>query len=218
MTIKEFFSFRQNKLFWINIAAMIVVAGGCLFGVLKALDAYTRHGEAVVVPDVKGLSLTDAQKMFVERGLKAVVADSSYVKNLPAGCVLDYNPVAGQRVKQGRTVYLTINALSPRKVTIPELKNLSYRQAEAIVKGLGMAAPQIIYWNSEYKDLVLNVMADGRPVEAGDRLPVTARITFSVGNGIYAPTRKMIAPKDSLAADSLRVDSLSQVPSLLPPL
>ena len=69
MTIKEFFSFRQNKLFWINIAAMIVVAGGCLCGVLKALDAYTRHGEAVVVPDVKGLSLTDAQKMFAERGL-----------------------------------------------------------------------------------------------------------------------------------------------------
>ena len=86
MTIKEFFSFRKNGLFWWNIIAMVIVAVGTIFGVLKALDAYTRHGEAVVVPDVKGLSLPEAKKMFADRGLECVVADSNYVKTLPAGC------------------------------------------------------------------------------------------------------------------------------------
>ena len=35
MTIKDFFSFRQNRFFWANILAMAVVVVGLLFGVLK---------------------------------------------------------------------------------------------------------------------------------------------------------------------------------------
>ena len=69
MTIKDFFSFRQNKYFWINIAAMIVVVGLLLFGTLKGIDIYTHHGEAVVVPDVKGMTVGEAGKGF------AVVAE-----------------------------------------------------------------------------------------------------------------------------------------------
>ena len=53
MTIKEFFSFKTNKYFWLNLIAMMAVVILLLFGVLKWLDVYTRHGEAVVVPDVK---------------------------------------------------------------------------------------------------------------------------------------------------------------------
>ena len=168
------------------------------------------------VPDVCGLYYLDADIALSEGGMRSTVIDSMYIDGMEKGIVLDQVPRAGSAVKHGRTIYLTINALSPRKIAVPELRNLSYRQAEAIVKGLGLSAPQIIYWNSEYKDLVLNVMADGRPVEAGDRLPVTARITFSVGNGVYAPTRKVVASKDSLAADSLMVDSLSLDTSVLP--
>lgn len=40
MTIKDFFSFRQNRFFWANILAMAVVVVGLLFGVLKGLDIY----------------------------------------------------------------------------------------------------------------------------------------------------------------------------------
>ena len=104
MTIKDFFSFRQNRFFWANILAMAVVVVGLLFGVLKGLDIYTRHGEAVIVPDVKGMGVEEAEKMFRNRGLVCIVSDSSYVKTLPAGCILEYNPAAGQKVKEGRTI------------------------------------------------------------------------------------------------------------------
>ena len=88
MTIKDFFSFRQNRFFWANILAMAVVVVGLLFGVLKGLDIYTRHGEAVIVPDVKGMGVEEAEKMFRNRGLVCIVSDSSYVKTLPAGCIM----------------------------------------------------------------------------------------------------------------------------------
>ena len=200
MTIKDFFSFRQNRFFWANILAMAVVVVGLLFGVLKGLDIYPRHGEAVVVPDVKGLSLTDAQKMFAERGLKAVVADSSYVKKLPAGCVLDYNPVAGQRVKQGRTVYLTINTLSTPLQEVPDVAdNSSVRQAEARLLAAGFRLTNNDSIPGE-KDWVYEVKYGGRVLDMGAKVPVGATLTLVIGNGDGEPM-----PSDSLAGDSLGV-------------
>ncbi len=206
----------------LHILIMLAVAVVAVVALYFWLDHYTRHGDSVEVPDVCGLYYLDADASLAESQMRSLVIDSMYIDTMSPGVVLDQVPRAGSAVKSGRTVYLTINALSPRKVTMPELKNLSYRQAEAIVKGLGLSAPQIIYWNSEYKDLVLNVMVDGRPVEAGDKLPVTARVVFSVGNGMYAPTRRLTAADslsvDSLSVDSLVVDSLSVEPAMLPPL
>ena len=84
MTIKEFFSFKANRFFWINIIAMVVVAVLIVVGTLKGLDIYTRHGEAVIVPDVKGMSVSEAEKMCRNHGLTCVVSDSSYGKNKPS--------------------------------------------------------------------------------------------------------------------------------------
>lgn len=198
MTIKEFFSFRQNRFFWVNIIAMVVVMVVVIFGVLKALDVYTRHGEAVVVPDVKGLDLADAQKMFADRGLTAVVSDSSYVKNQPAGCVLEYSPVAGQRVKEGRTVYLTINTLDTPLQEVPDVAdNSSVRQAEARLLAAGFRLTNNDSIPGE-KDWVYEVRYRGRILGMGAKVPVGATLTLVIGNGREAPK-----PDDSLGADSV---------------
>ena len=196
MTIKELFSFRKNGLFWGNIIAKVVVQVGVIFGVLAALDAYTRHGEAVVVPDVKGLSLAEAQTMFADRGLNCVVADSSYVKNLPAGCILDYSPTAGQRVKEGRMVYLTINALDIPLQEVPDVAdNSSVRQAEARLLAAGFRLTNNDSIPGE-KDWVYAVKYRGNSLEIGAKVPMGAILTLVIGNGEEAP------------ADSLQVDSL----------
>lgn len=198
MTLKEFFSFKQNKFFWINIIGMIVVVVGVIFGVLKAIDAYTRHGEAVVVPDVKGLSLADAQKMFSDRKLNCVVADSNYVKSLPAGCILDYNPTAGLRVKEGRTIYLTINTLNIPLQEVPDVAdNSSVRQAEARLLAAGFKLTGNDSIPGE-KDWVYEVRYKGQPLGMKAKVPVGAVLTLVIGNGSEA-----ITSDDSLEADSL---------------
>lgn len=175
---------------------MVVVLAGVIFGVLAALDAYTRHGEAVVVPDVKGLSLAEAQTMFADRGLNCVVADSSYVKNLPAGCILDYSPTAGQRVKEGRMVYLTINALDIPLQEVPDVAdNSSVRQAEARLLAAGFRLTNNDSIPGE-KDWVYAVKYRGNSLEIGAKVPMGAILTLVIGNGEEAP------------ADSLQVDSL----------
>ena len=175
MTIKEFFSFKTNKYFWVNIVVMIVAVVLIVFGVMKWLDVYTRHGEAVVVPDVKGMTVEEASKMFRNHGLVCVVSDSNYVKNKAAGIVLDVNPGAGQKVKEGRTIYLTINTLS-----------IPLRQAQAKVLAAGFKLTEIQLMNGE-KDWVYGIKYQGRSLEAGDKVPLGAALTLMVGNGENEP-------------------------------
>ena len=63
MTIKDFSLSGRTGFFWANILAMAVVVVGLLFGVLKGLDIYTRHGEAVIVPDVKGMGVESRENV-----------------------------------------------------------------------------------------------------------------------------------------------------------
>ncbi|WP_373138289.1 PASTA domain-containing protein [Bacteroides uniformis] len=196
MTIKDFFSFRQNRFFWANILAMAVVVVGLLFGVLKGLDIYTHHGEAVIVPDVKGMGVEEAEKMFRNRGLVCIVSDSSYVKTLPAGCILEYNPAAGQKVKEGRTIYLTINTIEVPLHIVPDVAdNSSLRQAEARILASGFKLAEIQYIPGE-KDWVYGVKYKGRQLSIGEKVPAGAVLTLMVGDG------------GALQADSLGVDSV----------
>ena len=181
MTIKDFFSFRQNRFFWANILAMAVVVVGLLFGVLKGLDIYTRHGEAVIVPDVKGMGVEEAEKMFRNRGF---------------GCILEYNPAAGQKVKEGRTIYLTINTIEVPLHIVPDVAdNSSLRQAEARILASGFKLAEIQYIPGE-KDWVYGVKYKGRQLSIGEKVPTGAVLTLMVGDG------------GALQADSLGVDSV----------
>jgi len=183
MTIKEFFSFRQNKYFWVNLIAMLIVVALVLFGVLKGLDIYTRHGEAVVVPNVKGMGVAEAEKIFRNQGLTCIVSDSSYVKNLPAGCILEYNPAAGQKVKEGRTIYLTINTLSTPLQAVPDVAdNSSMRQAQARLRASGFKLDENQYVAGE-KDWVYGVKYKGRMLTNGEEIPVGSTLTLMVGDG-----------------------------------
>ena len=196
MTIKEFFSFKTNKYFWVNIVVMIVAVVLIVFGVMKWLDVYTRHGEAVVVPDVKGMTVEEASKMFRNHGLVCVVSDSNYVKNKAAGIVLDVNPGAGQKVKEGRTIYLTINTLSIPLRAIPDVAdNSSLRQAEARILASGFKLNDIQYVPGE-KDWVYGVKYRERMLAIGDKVPMGATLTLMVGDG-----NREVLEGDSLSAD-----------------
>lgn len=209
MTFKEFFSFKRNKLFWGNIIAMVIVVTGLVFGVLKWLDVYTRHGEAVVVPDVKGMRVAAAQKIFSDKGLACTISDSTYVKTLPAGSILDYTPVAGQRVKKGRVIYLTINTLNVPLCDVPDVAdNSSVREAQARLLAAGFKLTPNDSVPGE-KDWVYHVRYGEDTLSIGDRVPTGATLTLIIGNGAPIPL-----PADSLGTDSLGLmhDSIIELP------
>lgn len=200
MTIKKFISFLTNRFLWLNILAMIVVAGVLFWGTMKWIDSYTRHGEAVVVPDVKGMTVPEASALFQKTGLAYVVSDSTYVKDQPAGVILEVKPEEGLKVKEGRTVYLTINTLNIPLHTIPDVAdNSSLRQAQARVLASGFKLDSVEYIAGE-KDWVYGVKYRGHSLETGDRVPLGAILTLIVGNG-----EDEAFANDSLSTDSVEV-------------
>ena len=193
MTVRGFFSFRENRFFWMNIIAMVLVVFLVIFGVLKGLDIYTRHGDAVTVPDVKGKSVLEARQILEQSDLKCVVADSNYVSTLPAGSILDYNPAEGQKVKRGHIIYLNINTLSVPLVNVPDVAdNSSLRQAEARLLAAGFRISQIESVAGE-KDWVYGVKYNGQRLMIGEKVPINSTLSLMVGSGA--------AVQDSLSVD-----------------
>lgn len=195
ISLKDFFSFKKNRAFWLNLIAMPIVVIGIILGVLHWLDDYTHHGQSIIVPNVKGLPLKQAEAEFGKKNLRTVVVDSNFVKGMPAGAVLDQKPASGAKVKTGRTVYLTINTAEMPKVAIPDIiDNSSYRQAEARLRALGfkLTAPEII---SGEKDWVYAVKYLEKKLTNGEKIPRESVLTLIIGN-------------DEMKANSLSTDSL----------
>lgn len=196
ITLKEFFSFKQNRFFWLNLIAMIVVVIGACWGTLLWLDHYTHHGEAYVVPNVKNKSLEEARLALHNQKLEGLVVDSSYVKGLPDGMVLDQNPAGGARVKEGRTIYLTVTTSKVPLVKLPDLiDNSSLRQAEAKLKAMGFRLTEPEYVSGE-QDWIYGIKYRGRSLMSGDKVLHEAMLTLCVGN---------TAIRDSLAMDSTQI-------------
>lgn len=163
---------------------MILVVLLLVFIVLKALDSYTRHGQAILVPDAKGLGVFQAEALFRKHDLKCVISDSIYVKDKQAGSVLEHVPSSGQKVKAGRMIYLTVNTLSIPLQLVPDVgNNSSLRQAQARIQSLGFKLTTHEFMRGE-RDWVYDVKYRGRKLEAGEKVPVGATLTLVVGDGM----------------------------------
>lgn len=166
-----------------NITLMLIVAALLIGLTLFSLNRYTRHNETIEVPDLTGLQIQDAASIIKAANLRYEVVDSVFQKGGTPGAILEQIPLSKSQVKDGRTIYLTIQAYSEPLVTIPDLEDASLRQAEALLNTLGIASINIVQVDSDYKDLVLGVEYKGTPLRAGQRIPKGSSITLKVGNG-----------------------------------
>ncbi|WP_289158253.1 PASTA domain-containing protein [uncultured Muribaculum sp.] len=169
-----------------NFLLIILAAWAVVWITLIVLDVWTEHGKYEVVPNLHGLSYTQAQKALLATGLRAELSDSVYDNATAPGTVLEQSPRAKTKVKPNRVVYLTINAFSPKLVTVPALTDMSLRQARSVLEGLGIKNVRESYVDSEYKDLVLGAKFNGLQLKPGARIPATATVTIEVGRGIVA--------------------------------
>ena len=185
MEAKEFFGKFASGFLWGNILAMVLVVVALAFGVKYGLDVYTRHGEGIEVPKVEGMVYQNARALMEERGLSLVVTDSGYNKRLPANSILVQNPGPGMKVKQGHTIYVTVNSPSSPSFAIPDVvDNSSFREAEAKLTAIGfkLTPPQQVEGE---KDWVYGILCRGRRVSTGDRISIDSPLTLLVGNGHY---------------------------------
>ena len=167
--------------YW-NLIAMVLFGIALCIGLWVWMLQYTMHGEGVDVPDVKGMIISDAEYALDKLELVTVVVDSAYVREQPAGIVLEQKPVSGSRVKSGREIYLTVNQKQTPTNTIPDIAgNCSRREAEARLKALGFKIGPMEFVPGD-PDWVIALKVNGHEVYSGERVPCDAPVVLVVGN------------------------------------
>ena len=161
---------------------MVLVGIALCVGLWVWMVRYTMHGESVEVPEVKGMMLSDAEYALEKLELVTVVVDSAYVREQPAGIVLEQKPVSGSRVKSGREIYLTVNQKQTPTNTIPDIAgNCSRREAEARLRALGFKIGPMEFVPGD-PDWVIALKVNGREVYTGERVPCDAPVVLVIGN------------------------------------
>lgn len=179
-------NFRNNSLFGFvlkNILKAAAILLVLIAAALLLLHFYTKHGRSEIVPKLKDLPVEDAISTINRHNLKFEIVDSVHVKEKKPGIIIEQNPAANTVVKPFRTIYLIINAKTARQIALPDLRDLSLRQAEAIAKSLGIHVSGVEYAASEYKDLILDVKYKGQSLAVGTKIPEGSSIELIAGNG-----------------------------------
>jgi len=160
---------------------------------LFVLSSYTRHGTEVVMPDFIGMSSQELLKMEYVSELNSelkegvykdyviIISDYIYDRNTPPGTVLKQDPHVGEMVKKGRKVYVTVASNMPPKVIMPQLQDISLRQAEIMLKAIGLECGQVIFKPSPYENAVLEQLYKGRAITPGTEISAGETITLVVG-------------------------------------
>ena len=194
------------------------ILGAVLFFVLLAVVAnillgiFTHHGKVLTVPDMTGLSLEEAEQVADSSLVRIDVVDSIYVRGMAKGAVYKQNPAAGASVKMGRRILLTINAVIPKKVTMPNLVGYSMRQAKAELSTRGLVLGKLIYEDDIATNNVLKQQYRGRDIPAGSSVESGSAIDLVVGldqldNRTYSP--RGIGMKQVRAVDVIHENSLN---------
>lgn len=161
------------------IAFAIVVA--LLFGSMIFLNVFTKHNQELSVPDLANMTVAQAETVAAEAGMRVEVTDSAFVKRMKRGAVYRQNPVPGSKVKYGRRISLTINAVNPRQITMPDLIGYSTRQAKAEILSRGLVLGRLIYEKDMATNNVLRQLHDGKEIEPGSMVESEAVIDLVVG-------------------------------------
>ncbi len=173
----------KRNVFWINIAAMLLVVILAIFLTFRWISSYTQHGKAILVPNVTGIDEHDAIAALQAKKLRGVSYDKTYVKDVPAGVVVDQRPEADAKVKRGRVIYLTLSSGNEPMVALPDIAdNSSLRQATSQLRAAGFTLTPNDTIRGE-ADWVYKMRYNGQEMHGGDLVPEGAAITLVVGNG-----------------------------------
>ena len=183
MTVKEFYQRITGRYLWGNLLAMLLTLVVVIVGVFVFLNFYTHHGETIAVPDLRGQRTEVAMRKLEALGMRGEVVDTGYNPRELADVILDQDLEPGYQVKVNRLIRLTVNAASPRPVTLPDIAdNCSLREAKMRLEILGFRLTPIRRIRGDL-DWVYAVEARGKEVRKGDKLNVNIPLTLVVGDG-----------------------------------
>ncbi len=180
----NFLEFMNTRKFWLNVLFMFILTLLLSWIAFASLSFYTRHGESIKVPDLRGMTLDKVENYLESRNLRYAIVDSSYNKDMEPLAIIDQNPKPNATVKENRRIYLTVNAKNPPLVRIPDILYASLRNAEVQLQSIGLEVGEMKYVPDLAKNAVLDLRVNGVSIKPGTDIAKGTKIDLVLGNGI----------------------------------
>ena len=174
--------FLKEKKFYLNLLCILLLCIVLLWITFRLLDRYTRHDKVYAMPDFIGQDYHEVERQYAH-DFHFFLIDSVYPKGQQPGSIYQQDPLPNTKIKKGRNVYIIIVAETPEKTIMPNLKNLSLRQAIGSLESAGLTVERLDYKDSPYKNAIIEQYYEGQPIAGGTELVKGSKITLRVGLG-----------------------------------
>ncbi|MEE4198800.1 MAG: PASTA domain-containing protein [Bacteroidales bacterium] len=181
MTLLQFI---KSKVFFKNLLYALLTGAGLIIITFLSLRIYTHHGQKIPVPDFRGLDKEELLEKAENSKLNIEIIDSVYNNDMPKGTVIEQNPEPGFNVKKHRRIFITLNAVNPEKVKMPNIVGVSHRQAKVVLKNVGLEIGKLIHVPDIAVNNVLKQQFQGEEIKPGTMIPKGSRVDLVLGKGL----------------------------------
>ena len=177
-------NYLTSRVFFGQALAALAILAVLGYFFVHWLTFTTDHGHEITVPNLAKLTEEQVEEKLDDLDLDYVLLDSvDYNSDYPKFSVVEQDPLPGAKVKEGRKVYIKINASGFSSVRIPDLIQKTYREAVPTLKALGLEEGTITYIPNLGKDMVLEMRCKGRNLKVGDHVLKASKIDLVLGDG-----------------------------------
>ncbi|MGL2964290.1 PASTA domain-containing protein [Flavobacterium sp. RSB2_4_14] len=195
-------SYLTSKVFFAQIIVAMAIVAGISYLFFHWLTYTTHHGQEIAVPDLSKLSVEQAEEKLSAIDLDYIILDTvDFKPDFPKLTIVEQEPKAGAKVKEGRKIYIKINASKYTMVSVPDLIEKTYRQAVPTLEAVGLLEGTITYKPYLGKDMVLEMRMNGKKLKAGDKVLKSSKIDLVLGDGKITYEETI----DSTAVDSTEI-------------
>jgi beta-lactam-binding protein with PASTA domain len=145
------------------------------------LANYTGHGEYISVPDLKDLTIEEAQSRIDQLGLTSIVIDSIYSQDGKAGTVIQQSPLPESKVKSGRQIYLTIFRKTPPGEKLGISVGEFHTAALIKLRNKGFEYDTVYEHNNLFPGSIVRITSRGRQIGPEDILPRGSKVLVTIG-------------------------------------
>jgi len=140
--VRELFTSKVAIQFYVTIFLLIVVV--IIFDRV-VMPLYVKGGDVIKVPNVTSLDFEKAKDVLLKVNLAPKLGYSRYDQRYKLNTVLSQNPLAGEEVKEGRHVYLSVNTKNQPPTPLPDLRGRTLTDAKMSLMRIGLKVGKVTY-------------------------------------------------------------------------
>ena len=151
------------------------------------LKKHTNYNQLIEVPDVLGMSFQETHNIIMDLNLNYKIIDGNFRDfnpKFPIGSITSQNPYPFDKVKEGRSIYLTINANKVPLTSFPDISDKTFRYAKNILESVNLNVGDIFYKNDIARHVVLKSEHNGLSIDKSDSLPIFSKVDLYIGTGL----------------------------------